>query len=269
MTPALATRDLSIGYRSRQGARVIVSHINISAGPGQLVCVLGANGTGKSTLLRTLSRLQSPLSGSIAIDGFSLSALTARDLATRVAVVVTERVSVDALTVRALVGLGRYSHSGWLGSLNDRDIAVIEDALAATGAASLAHRMLHQLSDGERQRVMLARALAQEPRVLLLDEPTVFLDVAARVEAWALLRRLAVDRRVTVIVSTHDLELALASAHRLWLMSGDRIHDGEADELVDSGAIAAAFERTNVIFDATVRGFRFSRRDSGEGTWSQ
>jgi iron complex transport system ATP-binding protein len=255
--PALAVSDLAIGYRSSLGVRTVARGINLCADEGRLVCLLGANGTGKSTLLRTLTRLQSPLSGSVTFAGTPIGALSARDLAVRVAVVLTDRIVIDAISVRRLVELGRFPYTNWLGVLSSVDRSAVTGALTAVGAADLADRIFNELSDGERQRAMIARALAQQPRVLLLDEPTAFLDAAARVELWALLRRLATGRRLTVVVATHDLDLALSGADHIWLMADGAIREGSPAALIETGAIAAAFEREHVRFDRGLRAFRF------------
>ena len=178
----------------------MLERVNLTVEPGELVCLLGPNGIGKSTLMRTLARMQPALWGSVELGGTALESLSASDLARRLGVVLTERVAVESLRARQIVELGRYPHSGWLGSLTDRDHEVVSWAIDAVGANHLADRDFARMSDGERQRVMVARALAQEPVLLVLDEPTAFLDVPSRVELMGLLRRLtrggslAVDR---------------------------------------------------------------------------
>jgi len=187
---ALRAADLAVGYRTRGERHAVLEHVNLEAHRGELVCLLGPNGIGKSTLLRTLARLQPSLWGHIEIDGDALHTIDVSDLARRLGVVLTERVYVEALTVRHIVELGRYPHSGWFGRLSAHDREVVDWAIGAVGARALAARDFRELSDGERQRVMVARALAQEPSVLVLDEPTAFLDVPARVELMGLLRQL-------------------------------------------------------------------------------
>ncbi len=243
--PALSTHDLAVGYRHRRSRCAVLERLNLSASAGEFVCVLGANGIGKSTLLRTLARMQPPLHGRVELSGTDLTALTASDLARRVGVVLTERVDVDALPVRRLVELGRYPHSGWFGTLAPRDHEVVEWALGAVGARDLADRDVSRLSDGERQRVMVARALAQEPIVLVLDEPTAFLDVPSRANLMAVLRRLARDRGLAVVVSTHDLDLALRTADIMWtIMPGGTVTSGAPADLARDGVINEAFGGT-------------------------
>src|SRR5690606_33133218 len=162
------------------------------------------NGIGKSTLLRTLARMQPALSGTIALGGDPLESLSGFELARRLGVVLTDRVAPASLRIRQVIELGRYPHSGWLGGLDARDHDVVDWALDVVGASHLADRDVARVSDGERQRVMIARALAQEPVLLMLDEPTAFLDVSARVELMALLRRLTRAGTLAVLVTTHD-----------------------------------------------------------------
>jgi iron complex transport system ATP-binding protein len=256
--PALTARDLAVGYRSRGTRRAVLERVNVSVHPGELICLLGPNGIGKSTLLRTLARMQPPLWGEVALGGEPLDVLSASALARRVGVVLTDRIAVEALSVWRVVALGRYPHSGWLGRLEANDRAVIDQAIDAVGARHLAERDVSQLSDGERQRVMVARALAQEPLLLLLDEPTAFLDVPSRVELFALLRRLTRERALAAVISTHDLELALRSADVVWLVEpGGELIAGAPEDVMLSGAVARAFEGRQVRFHAEDRNFRW------------
>jgi len=237
---ALRTVDLSVGYRSGRTRRVVLERINVCVRPGELVCLLGPNGIGKSTLLRTLARMQPAMSGLIELGGRDLRRLNQIDIARRLGVVLTERLTVGALAARHVVELGRYPHSGWFGTLGPRDREVVQWAIDAVGAQHLVDRDYGTLSDGERQRIMIARALAQESVMLLLDEPTAFLDVPSRVELMGLLRRLARDTGLALVMSTHDLELALRMADTIWLiMRGGLIHVGAPENIVAAGHVAA------------------------------
>ncbi|MBM3818773.1 MAG: ABC transporter ATP-binding protein [Acidimicrobiia bacterium] len=259
----LRIRDLAVGYRSRRGRCAVLKRINATARAGELICVLGPNGIGKSTLLRTLVRLQPPLAGAIELAGIDLMSMTQTELGRRVGVVLTNRIVVDTLSAQRVVELGRYAYSGWLGHLTGDDRRAVDAAIDAIGVRHLADRDVSRLSDGERQRVMIARALAQEPLVFVLDEPTAFLDVSGRVELWALLRRLTRERELAVIVSTHDLELALGTAHTVWLIMPDgEMVLGTPEELVAGGAISAAFSTPNIYFDRHARGFRVAADES-------
>jgi iron complex transport system ATP-binding protein len=201
--------------------------------------------------------MQPALSGCIELGGCDLQQLTQLDLARRLGVVLTERPIVGALTAHHIVALGRYPHSGWFGRLSPRDHDVVRWAIDAVGARHLAARDYSKLSDGERQRILIARALAQEPLMLLLDEPTAFLDVPSRVELMGLLRRLARDEEVAVVVSTHDLELALRTADTVWLIVPDgRLHAGAPEDIVVDGRVEEAFTGEAIRFHPEERTFR-------------
>lgn len=254
MTPALETRALAVGYRGRPA---ILSNIDLAAEPGEIICLLGPNGIGKSTLMRTLAHMQPALAGQVLIGGSDISLMPRTELAKKVAVVLTERLSIGAMPAFRLVELGRYPHSNWSGLLSERDRDIVQRAIEAVGAQHLAHRDINELSDGERQRIMIARALAQQPAVLLLDEPAAFLDVSARVEMMAVLRRLARQQQVAVVLSSHDLELSLRSADTIWLIDGARrLYIGAPEDLLADGSIAAAFSTPHIAFSARDRSFR-------------
>jgi iron complex transport system ATP-binding protein len=249
-TDALRTCDLAVGYQARRSRRVVLERVNVSVRPGELVGVVGPNGTGKSTLLRTIARIQPALSGSVEVAGANLCSLTQIELARRVGVVLTERVLVDGLSARQVIELGRYPHSGWFGRLDARDRQVVELAIDAAGTRHLADRDFNRLSDGERQRVMTARALAQEPSLLLLDEPTAFLDTPSKAELMGLLRRLTRDEQLAVVVATHDVELALRTADIVWLLlSGGELVAGAPEACcgADFASLAALLRERRTV----------------------
>lgn len=256
--------DLGIGYAPRRGPRLEVAlHLDAHLLAGELVCLLGPNGAGKSTLMRTLAGLQKPLAGAVFLKGRNLHGLSERARARRLGLVLTERIEVGNLAAYALVALGRYPHTGWAGRLSPADEAVVRWAMDAVGARHLAGRSVGELSDGERQKVMIARALAQEPAVLLLDEPTAFLDLPRRVEVLQVLRRLAGDRDRAVLLSTHDLDLALRCADRLWLLPPNGpLQIGAPEDLVLSGAFQRTF--ADVEFDPALGSFHLAREPEGE-----
>ncbi|MCS7010797.1 MAG: ABC transporter ATP-binding protein [Anaerolineales bacterium] len=249
----LTTSFLTIGY-PRQ---VLASNLNLKLRSGEMVCLIGPNGAGKSTLLRTLAGMLSPLAGEVLLDGQNLHRLPPLELAKRLAIVLTTRVEAGNLSAWTLVSLGRHPYTDWLGRLTARDQAAIRHAMELAGCLSLAERPIHELSDGERQKVMIARALAQEPKVLLLDEPTAFLDLPRRVELFQLLRRLSRETGVAILLSTHDLDLALRLADRMWLfaMNGDLL-TGLPEELALSGALERVFATEGVYFDHAIGAFR-------------
>lgn len=251
--------DVTIGYRSRRGRRrneqVIARGVTVTAQPGRLTALLGPNGSGKSTLLRTVCGLQPPLAGRVLVDGRDVDSVPSAELAKSVAVVLTERVDSGFLSVREIVALGRTPHLGISARMGAADHEVVRWALEVTGTAALAERLGGELSDGQRQRVMTARALAQQPRLLILDEPTSFLDVPSRVELLDLLARLAREQNLSVLVSTHELELALRLADEVWLLPGnDPAAPGEQSLITGAPRavaphIGAAFDRGRLRFD--------------------
>lgn len=253
---------LDIGYRTRRANRVVARQITLSVGAGELACILGSNGTGKSTLMRTIAGMQRPLAGRICLAGRYLEDVSPRERARIVGVVLTERVTAGLLSSYALVGLGRQPYTGWRGKLKDHDHEVVLNAMQMAGAAELAHRFVSELSDGERQRVMLARALAQQPRVLILDEITAFLDLPRRVEMMALLRQLAHDSGCTILISTHDLDLALRYSDLIWLFDKGTICAGAPEDLVLSGELSNVFSDEKNVFDP-LHGVLHSRRRAG------
>lgn len=261
----LQIQHLTIGYETRRSRTVVSSDVDLTLDEGEMVCLLGPNGAGKSTLMRTVAGMQPALAGRVLVDGQDIHAMPARERAKCLSVVLTERVSAGLLTGQALVELGRYPHTTWSGKLSEADREVVRWAIEQVGAEELAHRYVSDLSDGERQRVMMARALAQGPRMMILDEITAFLDLPRRVEVMRLLRRLARETNRAVLLSTHDLELALRTADRIWLLSKDGALDaGGPEDLVLSGAFEAAFAREGVDFDQTLGSFRVHRHFVGQ-----
>jgi iron complex transport system ATP-binding protein len=246
----LETHELTIGYTApRQPNAVIARGLNVTLRAGELVCLLGPNGAGKSTLMRTIAGMQKPLAGRVMLCGDDITALRPRQLAARLSVVLTDRPNVGLLNGYALVALGRHPHTDWTGRLSRYDEAVIRWAVDAVGARDLAERPVMELSDGQRQKLMIARALAQESELILLDEPTAFLDLPRRAEIMRLLRHLAAQTGRAILLSTHDLDLALRSADTLWLLAGGRMRVGTPEDLVLSGAFEEAFRSEGVVFD--------------------
>ncbi|GGB08003.1 ABC transporter ATP-binding protein [Puia dinghuensis] len=255
-SPLLVTRNLQTGYRSG-GRKISVSAElpELSVRAGRLICLLGPNGSGKSTLLRTLAGLQPALSGIVEIGG--KWGLSSPELARQVSLVLTDRVGGSNLDVRDLVALGRYPWSGWLGVLTATDKAAIGRAIEAADIASLLDRKVHTLSDGESQKVMLARALAQDTPILMLDEPTAHLDLPSRIRLMRLLHQLAREMNKGILLSTHELDLALQVADEVWLLqSAGPLHKGVPEDLVLEGVFEAAFAKEDVTFDRTTGVFR-------------
>ena len=257
--PLLAAKQLAIGYASKQGRKTIAAGIEFRLEGGEFICLLGPNGAGKSTLLRTLAGVQAPLSGSVGIRDEDSRTLSAAARARSLGLVLTDRIEAGHLRVQDLVALGRAPYTGWLGRLSAEDEARVVWALGATGSDLHAHRKLAELSDGERQKAMIARVLAQDTSVIILDEPTAHLDLPNRVGIMRLLRNLARETRRAIILSTHELDLALQSADAVWLMDpAGRMQAGIPEDLVLSGAFASVFGRSGVDFDRDTGTFRFN-----------
>ena len=243
--------DLSIGYSiKKHHTKEVASHIQATIRSGELTCLLGENGVGKSTLLRTLSAFQPKLGGHIWLLGREVESYTDRQLSRIISVVLTERCEIRNMTVRDLVGMGRSPYTGFWGRLSPNDWEVVDRSIRLVGIEVLASRMVHTLSDGERQKVMIAKALAQETPIIFLDEPTAFLDYPSKVEIMQLLYRLIQTTEKTIFLSTHDLDLALEIADKIWLMERKQgITVGTPEDLALSGRLKFFFSGRGVVFD--------------------
>lgn len=244
---------LSIGYREN----TVVEDITAEMKGGGMTCLIGANGVGKSTLLRTLAGFQPKLAGGIFLCGRELGEYSGKERARLISVVLTANNDIRNLTVEEVVGLGRSPYTGFWGSLRDDDRKAVDGAVAMTGIEPLRRRMVHTLSDGERQKVMIAKALAQQTPVIILDEPTAFLDFPGKVGMMRLLRRLAHDLGKIVLLSTHDLGLALQIADTLWLMESCRgIRTGSPEELARDGSLQHLVGRSGIELDTETLSFK-------------
>lgn len=232
----LKTINLSVGYQKKP----VVEHIDLNIYPGQMVALLGANGAGKSTLLKTVANLLKPIQGEIYIKGKPLGSISAQSLSKILAVVLTERLNVGFLTAFEVVAMGRYPHTGFLGKLSDNDKEKVWKCLKTVNAESLSGRYLNELSDGEKQKVLLARALAQEPELIILDEPTSHLDIRHKMEIMNILKQLSREQGIAVLFSLHETDLALKNCDIAVLIKKDRVVYNGAPE---------AMETKNVIAD--------------------
>jgi len=250
-------KDLSIGYLSKKQKKVVAGQIRSTIFSGELTCLLGGNGVGKSTLLRTLSAFQPKLSGEIFIQGKEIGSYKEKELARVVSVVLTERLDIKNMTVTELIRLGRSPYTGFWGTTSPKDEEVIRQAISLVKIEELTARMVHTLSDGERQKVMIAKALAQETPVIFLDEPTAFLDFPSKAEIMQLLHRLTRETNKTIFLSTHDLELALQIADKIWLMDKQAgIRTGTPEDLSLDGSLSRFFARKGILFDQETGLFR-------------
>ncbi|WIY70929.1 ABC transporter ATP-binding protein [Aquidulcibacter paucihalophilus] len=255
----LTLEQLVCGYGPPRGS--VVDAVSLTVDAGAFVCLLGRNGAGKSTLMRTLAGLQPPLAGIARLDGDEVHSLSAPERARRIAVVLTERPSSPGLTVDDVVRLGRQPFTGWDGRLTDNDEALADEAVNAAGATPFLGRLIDDLSDGERQRVMIARAMAQTPRLMVLDEITAFLDLPGRVEVMAMLRQRARETGSAILLSSHDLDLSLQLADIVWLLDGSgALQVGTPEALIERGLIGEAFDTPDVAFSAERGRFELNSR---------
>jgi iron complex transport system ATP-binding protein len=244
--------NLTIGYpkNRKQEKKIVHSTLSFALYSGELTCLLGSNGVGKSTLLRTLTGLQNALSGKVFLKEKEIHNYSEQELSILLGLVLTDKTSVGGLTVSELVALGRYPYTGFFGRLSQKDNEIIEKAMRDVGIIHKTQSYIAKLSDGERQKVMIAKALAQECPIIVLDEPTAFLDVVNRFEIMNLLHRLAVEQNKTILLSTHDIELALSLADRLWLLSKEKgLKTGITEDVVLSDAINQYISEDNIYFD--------------------
>ncbi len=250
-TSVIKTSDLSIGYTLKGGRKKCVHDaLNLSLYPGEVTCLLGLNGAGKSTLLRTLCGFQPPLGGKIELMGKPLSSYSQGSFSRMVGVVLTEKTNAGGITVYELASLGRHPYTGFFGQLRQEDHRIIEESLIAAGIAHKAHNYVSELSDGERQKAMIAKALAQQCPIILLDEPTAFLDVTSRIETMVLLHKLAVEQQKAILLSTHDLDLAIQLGDCLWLQEKGRpMACGTPEDLILGGAFETFFSKEGIVFD--------------------
>lgn len=247
----LSTHNLSIGYAKKRNKALVQSALNLKLQAGELVCLIGPNGTGKSTLLRTLAGLQKPLDGKIKIDNQELEKLSQHAKAMLIALVLTDKIDIDNATVLDIVSFGRHPYSNWWGNTSDEDEQKVLESIAMVHLTHKKDVNLSELSDGERQRVMIAKALAQDTPIIMLDEPTAHLDLPNRVEIMLLLHKLAHTTNKAIILSTHELDMALQAADRIWLITNENgVESGVPEDLVFNGSFNRAFESKSYYFNA-------------------
>lgn len=247
--PLLRTSNLAIGYTRSGRINVVQQHLDLELFSGEMVCLLGPNGCGKSTLLRTLAGLQRPITGSILIEGKNLETLSARDRAETLALTLTDKVEVDKMSVYEIVAMGRYPYTNRFGQLTGADREAVAEALEQVHLEDKAKRYISELSDGERQRAMIAKVLAQSTPLLFFDEPTAHLDLTNRISIMLLLSRLAKNTGKAILLSSHELELAMQVSGKLWLMSNRGVETGTTEQLTANGSFEKVFQSDQFTFD--------------------
>ena len=252
----LKTEDLSIGYTTKKTQTIIASNINIELNKGEFIGLIGANGIGKSTLLRTLTNVQNSLRGSIFINKKNISKYTDLDLAKTMSLVLTEQISSKNLSVLELVALGRQPYTNWVGNFSQHDISIINKALNQTNIVALKHKKCFELSDGQLQKVMIARALAQDTALIILDEPTTHLDMYHKAYILKLLQKLAKQTNKTILFSSHEIDLAIQLCDKLVVMINDKVVSDEPCNLISKGVFQTLFPKDLIAFDEKTGSFR-------------
>ncbi|WPO79243.1 ABC transporter ATP-binding protein [Flavobacterium sp. KACC 22761] len=250
MKTILSTSNLNIGYKSKKGVTTIAEHLNLNLASGKLITLIGANGIGKSTLLRTITGIQKPLSGNVYLNEKNISDYKPLELAQNLSLVLTEKLPPSNLSVFELVALGRQPYTNWVGTLTPEDIVKVNEALALTQITHLANKKHFEISDGQLQKVLIARALAQDTPLIILDEPTTHLDLLHKVSLFKLLKKLTQETEKCILFSTHDIDLAIQLSDEMIMMTPENIVQDEPCNLISNGSFGNLFKDEHIIFDA-------------------
>jgi iron complex transport system ATP-binding protein len=250
MKNILSTTDLSIGYKTKKATVTIAEKLHLNFQAGKLIALIGANGIGKSTLLRTITGIQKPLSGSVVLNGKNIMEYQALDLAQNLSVVLTEKLPPSNLTVFELVALGRQPYTNWIGTLSDTDIENVNTALSQTQISHLAAKKHYEISDGQLQKVLIARALAQDTPLIILDEPTTHLDLLHKVSLLKLLKKLTQETKKCILFSTHDIDLAIQLSDEMIIMTPETVVQDAPCNLIRKGNFDTLFKDENIVFDS-------------------
>jgi iron complex transport system ATP-binding protein len=259
----LSLESLKIGYVSGKNENVLLPPLTAFANRGELIAVIGRNGIGKSTLLRTLTGLQPALGGEIFYNARNIREYTRMELAQKVGYISTEIVKVSNMRVYDLVALGRFPHTNWIGKIELNDHEIILDALKKTSMEGFRKKFVSELSDGERQKSMIARILAQDTSIMIMDEPTAFLDIASKYEILHLMHLLSRNSGKTIIFSTHDLQMAISQSDKIWLILGNKLIEGAPEDLMIAGAFDHLFDSSIVLFNSEDGTFSFMSDTKG------
>lgn len=255
----LKTKDLKIGYTSKKGETVVASNINIELQKGELIGLVGANGIGKSTLLRTLTNVQNPLDGEVFINSKSILEYQPIELAKQMSLVLTEHVASKNLSVFELIALGRQPYTNWVGNLSEADIRIVNQSISHTNLEDLRHKKCYELSDGQLQKVMIARALCQDTDLIILDEPTTHLDMYHKAYILKLLQKLAKETHKTILFSSHEIDLAIQLCNTMIVMTKEEVVSDTPCNLISKGTFNSLFPEDLIAFDQNTGSFRVKK----------
>tara|TARA_R110002033_G_scaffold29569_2_gene66137 strand:+ start:5384 stop:6178 length:795 start_codon:yes stop_codon:yes gene_type:complete len=255
----LKTHQLSIGYKTKKVETTIASHINFQLQKGELIGLVGANGIGKSTLLRTLIKVQPPLSGTVEINNEDIESTSTLELAKQLSIVLTEPLLSKNLSVFELIALGRHPYTNWVGNLSENDLSVINNALQLVNISELKDKKCYELSDGQLQKVMIARALAQDTTIIVLDEPTTHLDMYHKAYILKLLQKLTKETGKTILFSSHEIDLAIQLCDTMIVMQKDKVVCDQPCRLIETGVFETLFPKDLISFDDKTGSFRVSK----------
>ena len=261
MTPVISTKDLNVGYDSK----VIIRDVEVNALRGQTICLIGPNGAGKSTILRTLSGMLAPVEGTVYIGEKNMREVEPVSKAKQMAVVLTEKLNVNMATAYDIVAMGRMPYTGFFGRLSVDDHRIVRECIETVGADSLSTRDFRSLSDGEKQKIMIARALAQEPSLIILDEPTSHLDIRHKVEVMSILNRLSGESGVTVIMALHDIDIAVKSCQIvLMIKDGVVVNQGKPEDIISQDTIGELYNIDGASYDSVLGSLEICNEKSPE-----
>jgi len=251
----LKTENLAIGYQTKKQQKVIQNNINLNIKKGELVAVLGKNGIGKSTLLRTLSNVQKPIDGSVFINQKNSNNYTNKELAQTLSLVLTERLPESQLTVYELIALGRQPYTNWVDRISDNDKSIIDKAIALTEISAFTNRRFYELSDGQLQRVLIARAIAQDTDIIILDEPSAHLDIHHTVKLFSVMKKLVEETGKTILISSHEVNLAVKFANTFIVLTDDGVESGTLNQLKNTTTFNNLFPKDLIYFDNELQQF--------------
>jgi iron complex transport system ATP-binding protein len=260
----LSFNRLEIGFVSGKNRQILLPPLNGAAREGELVAVIGKNGVGKSTLLRTIAGLQAMINGELSVDGKNIKEYSRIHLSEKVGYISTEIVKVSNMRVFDLVSLGRYPYTNWIGRISNSDFAMITESLEKTGMRDFSDRPVNELSDGERQRAMIAMVLAQDAGIMVMDEPTAFLDISSKFEIIHLMRELTAGKNKTIIFSTHDLSIALSQSDKVWVLKENGLIEGAPEDLMLKGTFNTLFNDSKVKFNTSDGSFNIRNIEKGK-----